>query len=71
MSKFNMIPCVDASDFPNEVELECIRTEIPVHHHSAVEYIWKDRNPLLFEWLLSIGIKETPDGYINVAIVGS
>jgi len=52
---FKLIPLLDASDFPNDVEDEFAGKEISTHYQNDVVSIWKWENnelPAFQAWLL-------------------
>uniref|UniRef100_A0A6H1ZM59 Uncharacterized protein n=1 Tax=viral metagenome TaxID=1070528 RepID=A0A6H1ZM59_9ZZZZ len=48
------IACVDAKDFPKEVQDYCIKNEIQIHYQNDVAFIEDDGNPFA-EWLKKQG----------------
>lgn len=53
--KLELIPWIEAIDFPHEVEEECRSADISTHCDDSTFYIdWKDSNsmPLMQAWLI-------------------
>lgn len=53
---FEMIPAVDASSFPSDVEEWCHQNEVSIHYQNDMTRVEDDGNPMA-EWLKSIGVK--------------
>ena len=70
---FELIPILDASDFPNDVEDELAGNEISTHYSNDVLRIWKwEENewPLFQQWLLDT-YGEKARQYKSFAIMGT
>jgi hypothetical protein len=73
--KFKMIPMIDATDLPPDVEEYCMEHDHPLHCDSGVVQVeLRIANPLAF-WLRMEGYEfssaEEKRGWGNIALVGS
>lgn len=64
-----LVQCVNASDFPEDVEIYCQDNDIATHYETGLYNITDDGNPLS-EWLKSEGY-EFKKGVNWVGIWGS
>ncbi len=68
--KIEMIPCVDAADFPEGVEDYCIEHEFSTHYQNDIVQVEDDGN-VFAEWLKEQGVdftKAQDEGWIAVGI---
>ena len=58
--RFRLIPYIDASQFPTEVEDYCAEHEISTHYQNDVCYVENDGN-IFAKWLAENNIPMNPD----------
>ena len=64
--KIEMMPLLDARHFPDEVDKELEQQDIYTHG-DGVEIVTaeKEEHPVLWNWLLSVGLEPDKDGDIT------
>jgi len=70
-----MIPMIDATDLPSDVEEYCMEHDYPLHYDSAVVQVYLGEENPLADWLRSKGHEFTPAdekrGWGHIGLVGS
>lgn len=70
MNKLKMVPCVDASDLPQEIRDWCIDNDISTHYACELHQVYDDN--IFAEWLKSQGFKfKNKDDFEWIGVIGT
>ena len=71
-TKYSMVPLINASFFPENVEEELENQGTGTHCNTEIIWAYRDSTPLLYQWLLDIGLQPKPrKKYIRFVMSGT